>query len=193
MDAWHAQCHGSLDIPSPSLQPLSPNLEEVLPLDGGLSMELFRRMAKLDAVAIHYKGEGAALVEVIGGHVHFLAASISVLLPYHRGAKLRGIAVTTARRSTLAPEFPTVAEAGLHGFDSNTWSGIVAPAAVPREIVNRLNSEIVLWLAQPSTRAQLVKMGLEIVADTPEQFSGFLKEEYAKWGNIIRDLNLRAE
>lgn len=158
-----------------------------------LTMELFKRMAKIDTMAIHYKGEGAALVDAIGGHVHFMAVSISVLLPYVRSGKLRGIAVTSTKRSTLAPEFPTVAETGLRGFDTNTWSGIVAPAATPREIIQRLNSEIVQWLSQPNTRAQLVKMGLEIVADTPEQFSAFLKDEYAKWGNIVKELNLRAE
>ncbi len=158
-----------------------------------LTMELFKRMAKIDTMAIHYKGEGAALVEAIGGHVHFMAVSISVLLPYVRGGKLRGIAVTTTKRSSLAPEFPTVAETGLSGFDTNTWSGIVAPAATPRDIIQRLNSEIVQWLSQPNTRAQLVKMGLEIVADTPEQFSAFLKDEYAKWGNVVKALNLRAE
>ena len=158
-----------------------------------LSMELFKRTVKLDIVAIHYKGEGSALVETIGGHVHMLAASISVLLPYVRSGKLRGIAVTTAKRSTLAPEFPTIAESGLPGFDTNTWSGIVAPAATPREIIHRLNTEIVQWLSQPNTKQQLVKMGLEIVADTPEQFAAFLRDEYAKWGKIIRDLNLRAE
>ncbi len=158
-----------------------------------LTMELFKRMAKIDTMAIHYKGEGAALVEAIGGHVHFMAVSISVLLPYVRGGKLRGIAVTTTKRSSLAPEFPTVAETGLRGFDTNTWSGIVAPAATPREIIQRLNSEIVQWLSQPNTRTQLVKMGLEIVADTPEQFSVFLKDEYAKWGNVVKELNLRAE
>ncbi len=158
-----------------------------------LTMELFKRMAKIDTMAIHYKGEGAALVEAIGGHVHFMAVSISVLLPYVRAGKLRGIAVTSTKRSTLAPEFPTVAETGLRGFDTNTWAGIVAPAATPREIILRLNSEIVQWLSQPNTKAQLVKMGLEIVADTPEQFSAFLKDEYAKWGIIVKDLNLRAE
>ncbi len=158
-----------------------------------LSMELFKKMARIDTVAIHYKGEGSALVEAIGGHVHFLAASISVLLPYARSGKLRGIAVSTTRRSTLAPDFPTIAESGLRGFDTNTWSGIVAPAATPREIILRLNTEIVLWLSQPNTRAQLLKMGLETVADTPEQFSLFLRDEYAKWGSVVKDLNLRAE
>ena len=158
-----------------------------------LTMELFKRTVKLDIVAIHYKGEGSALVETVGGHVHMLAASISVLLPYARSGKLRGIAVTTAKRSTLAPEFPTVAESGLSGFDTNTWSGIVAPAATPREIIQRLNAETVQWLSLANTRQQLVKMGFEIVADTPEQFGAFLKTEYAKWGQIVRDLNLRAE
>lgn len=158
-----------------------------------LTMELFKRTVKLDIVAVHYKGEGSAVVETIGGHVHMLAASISVLLPYVRSGKLRGIAVTTAKRSTLAPEFPTIAESGLPGFDTNTWSGIVAPAATPREIIHRLNTEIVQWLSQPNTKEQLVKMGFEIVADTPEQFAAFLRNEYAKWGKIIKDLNLRAE
>ena len=158
-----------------------------------LTMELFKKMAKIDTVAIHYKGEGAALVEAIGGHVHFMGISISVLLPYVRSGKLRGIAVTAAKRSTLAPEFPTVAESGLRGFETNTWSGIVAPAATPRDIVNRLNGEIVQWLSLPNTRAQMVKLGLEIVADTPEQFGAFIRDEYAKWGLIVRELNLRAE
>jgi len=158
-----------------------------------MSMELFKRMAKLDMVAVHYKGETSAIVEVIGGHVQMLPSSISVLLPYVRSGKLRGIAVTTVKRSTLAPEFPTIAESGLPGFDTNSWSGIVVPAATPREIIQRLNTEIVRLLSQPNVREQLVKIGFEIVADTPEQFAVFLRDENTRWGKLVRDLNLRAE
>lgn len=158
-----------------------------------MTLELFKRTVKLDIVAVHYKGEPSAIVEVMGGHVQMLAASISVLLPYVRSGKLRGVAVTTAKRSTLAPEFPTIAESGLPGFDTNSWSGIAAPAATPREIIQRLNTEIVQWLSQPNVRERFVKMGFEIVADTPEQFAAFLRDENARWGKMVRELNLRAE
>ncbi len=158
-----------------------------------MSLELFKRMVKLDILAVHYKGESAAIIEAIGGHVQMLAASISVLLPYARSGKLRGIAVTTTKRSTLAPELPTIAESGLRDFDTSSWSGIVVPAATPREIIRRLNTEIVQWLSQPGVREQFVKMGFEIVADTPEQFAVFLRDENARWGKMVRELNLRAE
>ena len=158
-----------------------------------MTLELFKRTVGLDIVPVHYKGETAAIIETMGGHVQMLASSISVLLPYVRSGKLRGLAVTTAKRSTLAPEFPTIAGSGLPGFDTNSWSGIAAPAATPREIVQRLNTEVVQWLSQPLVREQFVKMGFEIVGDTPEQFAAFLKNENARWGKLVRDLNLRAE
>jgi tripartite-type tricarboxylate transporter receptor subunit TctC len=158
-----------------------------------VSMELFQRTLKLDMVAVHYKGESAAVVEAVGGHVQALAASISVLLPYVRSGKLRGLAITTRERSTLAPEFPTIAESGLRGFDTSSWFGIVVPAKTPAEIIRRLNTEIVQWLSQPGAREQFVKMGVEIVADTPEQFAAFLREENVRWGKLVRELHLRAE
>ena len=158
-----------------------------------VSMELFQRTLELDMVAVHYKGESAAVVEAVGGHVQALAASISVLLPYVRSGKLRGLAVTTRERSTLAPEFPTIAESGLRGFDTSSWFGIVVPAKTPGEIIRRLNTEIVQWLSQPGAREQLAKMGVEIVADAPEQFAAFLREENVRWGKLVKELNLRAE
>ena len=105
-----------------------------------MTLELFKRTVKVDIVTVHYKGETPAIIETMGGHVQMLASSISVLLPYVRSGKLRGIAVTTAKRSTLAPEFPTIAESGLPGFDTNSWSGVAGPAAMPREIIQRLNT-----------------------------------------------------
>jgi tripartite-type tricarboxylate transporter receptor subunit TctC len=158
-----------------------------------MTLELFKRMVKVDIVAVHYKGETPAIIEVMGGHVQMLAASLSVLLPYVRSERLRGIAVTTVKRSTLAPEFPTIAESGLSGFDTNSWSGIAGPASMPREIIQRLNTEVVQWLSQPAVRDRFVKLGFEIVADTPEQFAAFLRDENARWGKIVRELNLRVE
>ncbi len=158
-----------------------------------MSMELFKSTVKLDMVPVHYKGDGAAIIDIIGGQVPMLTSSISALLPHVRNGKLRGVAVTSLKRSTVAPEFPTIAESGLAGFEVITWFGILVPAATPKEIVNRLNSEIVQAVSQPGVRDQLIKMGFEIVANTPEQYAVFLREENVKWGKVVRDLGLRAE
>jgi tripartite-type tricarboxylate transporter receptor subunit TctC len=144
-------------------------------------------------VPIHYKGDGAAIIDVIGGQVPMLTSSISALMPYVRSGKLRGVAVTSLKRSSVAPESPTIAESGLAGFEVITWFGLLAPAATPKDIINRLNTEIVQSVLQPAVRDQLIKMGFEIVANTPEQYAAFLKEENVKWSKVVRDLNLRAE
>ncbi len=158
-----------------------------------MSMELFKSTVKLDMVPIHYKGDSAAIIDIIGGQVPMLTSSISALLPYVRSGKLRGVAVTSLKRSTVAPDFPTIAESGLPGFEVITWFGILAPAATPKEIINRLNGEIVQAVSQPALREQLTKMGFEIVANTPEQYAVFLREENVKWGKVVKDLGLRTE
>ena len=158
-----------------------------------MSMELFKSMTRIDMVPIHYKGDGAAIIDVIGGQVPMLTSSMSALMPYVKSGKMRGIAVTSMKRSTVAPEFPTIAESGLAGFEVITWFGILAPAATPKEIVNRLNNEIVAAVSLPNVREQLTKMGFEIVANTPEQYAVFLREENVKWGKVVKDLGLRAD
>ncbi len=158
-----------------------------------MSMEWFKVLAKVDILPVHYKGEGPAVIETMGGHVQMVAASIAVLQPYAKTGKLRGLAVTTAKRSTLAPEYPTIAESGLKGYDTTSWQGIVVPAATPRDVVQKLNAETVYVLNQPAARDQFLKLGVEIVADTPDQFFDFLKSENARWGKLVRDLGLKAE
>jgi tripartite-type tricarboxylate transporter receptor subunit TctC len=158
-----------------------------------MSMELVKSLTKIDMVPVHYKGDGAAIIDLLGGHMQLFNASIGTLLAHARSGKLRGLAVTSLKRSEMAPEFPTLDESGLPGFEVLTWFGILAPANTPREIVNRLNTEILQVVAQPAAKAQLLKMGFEIVPNTPEQYGAFLKEEHARWGKIVRDLNLKAE
>jgi tripartite-type tricarboxylate transporter receptor subunit TctC len=158
-----------------------------------MSMELIKSMTKINLVPVHYKGDGAAIIDLLGGHMQLFSASIGTLLPHARSGKLRGIAVTSLNRSAMAPEFPTLNESGLPGFEVLTWFGILAPAGTPQQIVNRLNSEILQVVAQPAAKDQLLKMGFEIVSNTPEQYAAFLKEEHARWGKIVRDLNLKAE
>jgi len=158
-----------------------------------MSMELLKSTLKLDMVPIHYKGDGAAIIDVIGGQVPMLTSSISALMPYVRSGKLRGVAVTSLKRSTVAPEFPTIAESGLQNFEVITWFGLLAPAATPKDAVSRLNAEVVQSVSLPAVKEQLTKMGFEIVANTPEQYAVFLREENVKWGKVVRDLGLRAE
>ena len=158
-----------------------------------MSMELIKSMTRIDMVPVHYKGDGAAINDILGGHVQLFSASIGTLLPHARSGRMRGIAVTSLKRSAMASEFPTLNESGLEGFEVLTWFGILAPAATPRDIVNRLNAEILQAVAQPAVRDQLLKMGFEIVPNTPEQYAAFLKQEHARWGKVVKDLGLKAD
>jgi tripartite-type tricarboxylate transporter receptor subunit TctC len=158
-----------------------------------MSMELIKKTLGLDMIAVHYKGDGAAMIDIMGGHVPILNASIGGLLPHVRSGKLRGIAVTSLKRSAMAPEFPTIAESGAPGFEVITWFGILVPAATPKEVITKLNGEVVQVLAQPKVSAQLIKLGFEVAPNTPEQFAAFLKDENVRWGKIVRDLGLKAE
>ncbi len=158
-----------------------------------MSMELLKNAAKINMVPVHYKGDSAATSDLLGGQVPLMSASISGLLPYVKSGRLNGIAVTGSKRSAIAPEFPTVAESGVPGFEVITWFGILATAGTPAEVVNRLNTEIVGSLAQPAVKEQFTKLGLEIVGNTPEQYATFLRSENVKWGNMVRALKLKAD
>ena len=158
-----------------------------------MSMELMKSITKINIVPVHYKGDGAAIIDILGGHMQLFNASIGTLLPHARSGKLRGLAVTSLKRSAMAPEFPTLDESGLPGFEVLTWFGILAHAGTPREIVNRLNGEILQVVARPAVKEQLLKTGFEIVPNTPEEYAAFFKAEHARWGKIVRDLNLKAE
>jgi tripartite-type tricarboxylate transporter receptor subunit TctC len=158
-----------------------------------MSMELLKSMTKIDMVPVHYKGDGAAVIDVIGGQVPLLSANIASMLQHVKTGKLRGIAVTGAKRSAIAPEFPTVAESGLAAYEVVTWFGMLTTAGVPAEVVNRLYTEIVASLAQTAVKEQITKLGLEIVGSSPEQYATFLRSENVKWGNMVKQLKLKAD
>lgn len=159
-----------------------------------MSVELLKNMLGINMVAIHYKGDGAAIGELIGGQVPIMFASIAGLLPYTKSGKLRGLAVTGAKRSAIAPEYPTIQEElGLAGYEVVTWFGILSTGGTPAEIVNRLNKEIVQSLSEPGVKEQISKLGMEIVGNTPEQYAAFLREENVKWGKMVKALNLKAQ
>ena len=158
-----------------------------------MSVELFKSQFKLNMVGVHYKGDSAAQADLIGGQVPIMFASIAGLLPHVKSGRLRGLAVTGAKRSAIAPEFPTIAESGLAGYQVITWFGVLATGGTPSEVIARLNKEIVELLQTPVVKDQAAKLGMEIVASTAEQFGTFLREENVRWSKVVRDLNLKAE
>jgi tripartite-type tricarboxylate transporter receptor subunit TctC len=159
-----------------------------------LAGELFRSMAGLDMTHVPYKGSAPALTDVIGGQVSLMFDAGVSALPQVRAGKLRGLAVTAAKRSSSAPELPTVAEAGnLHGYEATIWFGLVAPAGTPREIVQRLSAEFAKVSRQNALRERFAPQGVEIASSTPEEFADTIKTEIPKWGRVLREANVAPE
>ena len=160
---------------------------------GHLSGELLKILAGIDLTHVPYKGIAPAIVDVISGQVTMTFASIISGTPHVKTGRLRALAVTGARRSPALPELPTMMEAGVRGYESSTWYGLLAPKATSRAIVTKLNHEVVAIINLPEVKANLLAEGAEPVGNTPEQFGEFIKAEIAKWGKVIRTAGLRAE
>jgi tripartite-type tricarboxylate transporter receptor subunit TctC len=160
---------------------------------GHLSGELLKILAGIDLTHVPYKGISPAIVDVISGQVTMTFASIISGTPHVKTGRLRALAVTGARRSPALPELPTMMEAGVRGYESSTWYGLLAPKATSRAIVTKLNREVVAIINLPEVKANLLAEGAEPVGNTPEQFGEFIKAEIAKWGKVIRTAGLRAE
>ena len=151
-----------------------------------LSGELFKGMAGVDMQHIPYKGSPPALTDVMGGQVSMTFDNITTAWPLAKGGKLRALAVTTAKRSPVSPEVPTLAESGLPGYEIGSWQGVFAPAGTPPEIVKRLNMEIVKIINSPDVQKKLLELGAEPVANSPEEFTALVKTEVVKWGDVVK-------
>ncbi|MEO8134110.1 MAG: tripartite tricarboxylate transporter substrate binding protein [Betaproteobacteria bacterium] len=151
-----------------------------------LSGELFKGMAGVEMQHIPYKGSPPALTDVMGGQVSMTFDNITTAWTLAKSGKLRALAVTTAKRSPVAPDVPTLAEAGLAGYEIGSWQGVFGPAGIPPEIVKRLNTEIVKIINMPDVQKKLVELGAEPVGDTSEAFTAFVKTEVVKWGDVVR-------
>jgi tripartite-type tricarboxylate transporter receptor subunit TctC len=158
-----------------------------------LSVELFRSMAKIDIVNVGYKGAAPALNDLVAGQVSAVIINIPSTLALVQAGKLRALAVTSAKRTALLPDLPTLSEAGLAGYDTIAWFGLAAPAKTPDEVVRRLNAETVKVMARPDVRESLVRLGAEASTNTPEQFAGFMRTELAKYAKIIKDAGIKVE
>ena len=159
---------------------------------GHLAGELFKSMAKIDMVHVPYKGGAPAMIDLIAGQIQLIFSSPPTAVPQVKAGKIRALAVTTAKRSAILPELPTIAESGLPGFEADNWYGIVVAARTPRAIVVRLNAEFVRILSMPEVREVLLRQGLEVAPGTPEAFGAYMKSEYVKWARVIADAGLTA-
>ena len=159
---------------------------------GHLAGELFKTMAKVDMVHVPYKGGAPAMVDLIAGQVQLVFSSAPTAIPQVKAGRIKALAVTTAKRSVLLPELPTIAESGLPGFEADNWYGIAVAAKTPRAIVDRLNTEFVRILNSPDIKEALLKQGLEVSTSTPEAFATYMKMEFDKWGKVIRDAGIIA-
>jgi tripartite-type tricarboxylate transporter receptor subunit TctC len=158
-----------------------------------LSAELFERVARIDMLHVPYRGTGAALLDLIPGRVDVMFGSIGAMLPLIRGGKLRGLAVTTVKRTAAAPELPTVAEGGAPGFDVSSWYGFFAPVQTPASIIRQLQSDVVAALADPAIKSRLESLGVTLIGSTPAELGAFLKAEVDKWGPLIRESGIRGD
>ena len=152
----------------------------------GMAAEMFKSMAGIDMVGVPYKGTGPAITELIGGQVDVMIADLAISLPHVNVKRLRAIAVTGPKRSPHAPQLPTVAESGVPGYTLVNWRGVLAPAATPRDIVLKLNAEIIKTLRSQDIRDSLAREGYEPIGDTPEQFAALIKSEVARYGKLIK-------
>jgi tripartite-type tricarboxylate transporter receptor subunit TctC len=158
-----------------------------------MAFELFRALTGVKITHVPYKGTGQSLVDVMSGQVHMLFGNVLSSLPHARAGRLRALAVTTARRSAVLPDLPTIAEAGVPGYENSTWHGWLAPAGTPPAILNRLNAELVRSTRSPDVVERLAPDGGEPVGSTPEQFGRHIAGELARWGKLVREAGIRFE
>jgi tripartite-type tricarboxylate transporter receptor subunit TctC len=156
--------------------------------------ELLNSSLGVRVTHVPYKGENPGVADLLGGQIPYMFSNLPVALPHVREGKLRAIAITSLKRSALAPEFPTVAESGIPGFDTATWSGLYLPAATPRELVRRVHADIAKIAAAADFKKRMLDLGIDQSEnDTPEKHAAFLKSETAKWGKVIREAGVKAE
>lgn len=158
-----------------------------------LSAELFKALARVDIVRINYRGAGAALNDLIAGQVQMTFGTTSSVVPHIKSGRLRALGVSSAKRSALLAELPTIAESGLPGYEAVSPATLFAPANTPRPIIDRLNKEVVQGLNRSDVKEKFFNVGLEVVGSSPEELAAFVKAEIAKWGKVIQQAGIRAE
>jgi tripartite-type tricarboxylate transporter receptor subunit TctC len=152
-----------------------------------LAGELFKIVSGANITHVPYKGSGPAMADLLGGHISFMFDAINTSLPHMKAGRIRALGIGTLKPSRSAPQLSTIASQGLPGYEANTWIGLLAPAGTSREIVNRVNADLVKILKIPDIQERLSSQGAEPVGSSPEQFDAFLRSEVTKWGKVIRE------
>ncbi len=158
-----------------------------------MSGELFQTMAGVKLVHVPYKGSTAAHTDLIAGRVEMMFDTVAAIAGQIKGGNVRALAVTTAKRSGVFPDLPTMAEAGLKGYETSTWGGLLAPAGTPKDVVARLNAEANKALASPDVREKLAAAGIEPAGGTPAQFGAFIQSEMVRWGKVAEAAGVKPE
>jgi len=157
-----------------------------------LAAELFKSLAGIDALHVPYKGGAPALSDLVGGQLSFMIENVPGTMPYVRAGNLRALAITSPQRSRFVPELPTMAEAGVPGYEISGWNGMFAVKGTPAGIVEKLHREMAQILHTPEVRREMAALGAEPIGNTPDQFGAFLKADIARWDNIIRETGIRS-
>ena len=158
-----------------------------------LAMELFRSLAGIELVHVPYKGGSLAVTDLLGGRLALMFANLTTVQAHIKSGKVRALAIGTARRSLVVPELPTVAEAGVPGYEANNWNGVVVPAGTPRTAIERLQREIKAIVSASDMRDKLLAAAFEPVADTPAEFARYLASERTKWAKVVIDAGVKPE
>jgi tripartite-type tricarboxylate transporter receptor subunit TctC len=158
-----------------------------------LAGELFNSMTGVRMNHVPYKGGGPAVAALIGGEVSVGFATTPSVIGHVKSGKLRGLAVTTSKRSPATPDLPTVSEAGVKGFEAGTWYGLLVPTGTSKDIIARLHAEATKVLGQPDTKQRLGAAGFEAIGSTPEQFGSYIRSEVDKWGKVVRTAKVRID
>jgi tripartite-type tricarboxylate transporter receptor subunit TctC len=160
---------------------------------GHLAGELFNSLAKVNTSHVPYKGQGPATADLLAGQVQMLYSSIPSVLQLVQQGRLNAIAIGSAKRLASLPNVPTIAESGVPGYEAYSWIGLVAPANTPKDIIVRLNKEIVEILKDKESAEELLKQGAIPVADSPEEFAAYIRVEIAKWGAVVKSANIKPD
>jgi tripartite-type tricarboxylate transporter receptor subunit TctC len=158
-----------------------------------MATELFRQQSKTDFVIVQYKGGGPALTDVIGGQVQMNLGSLVQMMPHVRSGKLKALGVSSVKRVAALPDVPTIAEAGVPGFEVSNWWGVLAPAGTPQPVLERLNKEISAILDSPETRKRFELEGAEVAQMKPQEFAAFVAQETEKWTRVVKDAGIKPE
>jgi tripartite-type tricarboxylate transporter receptor subunit TctC len=158
-----------------------------------LSGELLKRRGGFDMLFVPYKGTGGVMPDLLGGRLHVVIDNVLILTPFIKNGTVRGLGVTSAKRSVLFPDLPTLAETGVPGFHAVGWFGVFVPAKTPQAIVTKLNTEITAIMQDPEMRERLIAQGAEPLSGSPEDLRKYLAREIEVWGKVIREAGIKAE